>query len=285
MMSSKFEDESTLVDDVSVPSPVGSLCSSTDSSSSSSGGGIADNEESTFSTNGSGSFVSNNSNPTFDDDETTLPSSSIFQHYGNNEVQSSVLTQPFTSVSSSTTATKFSLGVDDLRRLARLGRNASIRDTCQLPETISKADIHVQVDIDERSRSKNGGKLEEGIKEAIRDDLSAVYSSDSESAKLFLCVVVVVMADGSFLRSLSDRYGVIGLAEIGLVWRLFDADDLTVFNGGLVVKTEEVATGIFDLIILPTRGRRCLLDRLVPRVANDIMSRIADENDELLVEI
>jgi hypothetical protein len=280
------DDESTIFD-FSVPSPVASSSCSSSGSTGSSGGGIADDEESSAaSVFASGSFVSNTLN-TFDDDETTLNSLSIFQHDDNDVDPSSLLrNKPFTTSSKSTTSTKFSLGLDNLRRVARLGRNASIKDKCQLPPNISKTDIYVQVDIDEgATSSRKCGKLDEVIKEAIHDDLSAVYSADSKSAKLFLCVVIVVMTDGSFLRTLSDRDGVIGLAEIGLVWRLFDADDLTVFNGGLVVKTKEVATGLFDLMIIPNRGRQCLLNRLVPRVANDIMSRIADKNDELLVEI
>lgn len=299
MASTKLIDHefSIFAHDTTVSSPVASACSTSSSSasssssssrsSSSSGGGVADDEED-GSTNASASFLSGFGNE--DDDETTLASTSFFRSYYRDEQASSILSKPFTSLS--TTSTKFSLGLDDLRRYARLGRNATIKDKCRLPPNISKADIHVQVDIDERARSSSrilrtdNHNLEEVIQEAIRDDLSAVYSADAKSAKLFLCVVIVVMADGSFFRTLSDRDNVIGLAEIGLVWRLFDADDLSVFNGGLIVKTEEVATSLFDLMmILPTRGRDCLLNRLVPRVANDIMSRIADANDELLVEI
>lgn len=143
----------------------------------------------------------------------------------------------------------------------------------------------MQVDIDEQATSRTSRKLEGMITEAIRDDLSAVYSADSESAKLFLCVVVVVMADGSILSTLSDKESVIGLVEIGLVWHLFDGDDLTVFNGGLVVKTEEVSTSLFDFITIPNRGRHCLLDRLVPRVTNEIMSRIAHGKEDLRMEV
>ena len=221
-----------------------------------------------------------------DDDTTIVASSSCFGQYYNGK-ESLIPPKGCHSTLStrSKTSTKLSLRLDDVRRLARLGRNATIRKKCRLPASISKADIHVQLDIDECARAGSSGGLEETIRDAIQDDLSTVYSADARSAKLILCIVVVVVADGSFLRTLSDRDGVIGLAEIGLAWRLFEADDLTVYDGGLVVQTEEVATRILDFITFTNTGRACLLNRLVPRVANDIMSRIADANEDLLVEI
>jgi hypothetical protein len=150
---------------------------------------------------------------------------------------------------------------------------------------ISKADIHVTVDIDQKL---NCGKFEESILEALLDDLRTVYSADSQSAKFFLCVVIVNVTDGSFIQSLWDRTGVMGLAEIGLVWRLFEADDLTVYDGGLVVKSQDVVASapVFDIsVAMGIRGRDYLLNKLAPCVANDIMSHIADANDALLCEI
>jgi hypothetical protein len=79
-----------------------------------------------------------------------------------------------------------------------------------------------------------------------------------------------------------------GLAEIGLVWRLFEADDLTVYDGGLVVKSQDVVASapVFDIsVAMGIRGRDYLLNKLAPCVANDIMSHIADANDALLCEI
>jgi hypothetical protein len=107
----------------------------------------------------------------------------------------------------------------------------------------------------------------------------------NKSAKLFLCIVIVAMSDGSLWKSLLDWEGVIGQAEIGLVWRLFEADNLTVYGGGLIVQTEQVSTSMFDFVSMTNDGKECLLNRLVPRVANDVVSRIADSNEDLLVEI
>jgi hypothetical protein len=180
-----------------------------------------------------------------------------------------------------------SLMMDEVRDLARMGHNASLKNKCRLPRDILKSDIHVQVDIDERARAKKATigqrRTEESIKDAIRDDLQTVYSATAESAKLVLCIVIVLMADGSLVRALWDDDGVAGLAEVGLVWRLFEADDLRVYEGGLVVQSEDVGPSLYDFF--RNKGRRCLLDKLVPRVANDIMSRIGDSNEDLLVEI
>jgi hypothetical protein len=180
-----------------------------------------------------------------------------------------------------------SLMVDEVRDLARMGHNASLKNKCRLPRDILKSDIHVQVDIDERARAKKATigqrRTEESIKDAIRDDLQTVYSASAESAKLVLCIVIVLMADGSLVRALWDYDGVAGLAEVGLVWRLFEADDLRVYEGGLVVQSEDVGSSLYDFF--RNKGRRCLLDKLVPRAANEIMSQIGDSNEELLVEI
>lgn len=180
---------------------------------------------------------------------------------------------------------KLSLYLDDVRELVRMGRNATVKKKCRLPASISKDDIYVQVDFDESARSSQNREMEQIVQDAIRDDLKAVYPADAESAKLFLCIVIVVMSDGSLWRSLLDWDGVIGQAEIGLVWRLFEADNLTVYGGGLIVQTEQVATNILDFVSMTNDGKKCLLDRLAPRVANDVVSRIADSNEDLLVEI
>lgn len=180
---------------------------------------------------------------------------------------------------------KLSLHLDDVRELVRLGRNATVKKKCRLPSSISKDDIYVQVDFDESARSSHNREMEQIVQDAIRDDLKAVYSANAESAKLFLCIVIVAMSDGSLWKSLLDWEGVIGQAEIGLVWRLFEADNLTVYGGGLVVQTEQVSTSIFDFVSMTNDGKECLLNRLVPRVANDLVSRIADSNEDLLVEI
>ena len=77
--------------------------------------------------------------------------------------------------------------------------------------------------------------------------------------------------------------GLLGCLRLGFVWRLFEADDLRVYEGGLVVQSEDVGFTFLDLF--RNQGRSCLLDKLVPKVATDIMSRIGDSNEQLLVEI
>jgi hypothetical protein len=178
---------------------------------------------------------------------------------------------------------KLSFMLDEVRHLARLGHNATLKSKCRLPKNVLKSDIHVDVDIDERARNPGQRRLEDNILEDIQDDLATVYSASKDSAKLVLCIVIVVLTDGSLSRILYDSYGVAGLAEIGLVWRLFEADDLKVYEGGLVVQRQDFGYSVLDL--LRFRGRSCLLDKLVPRVANDVMSRIGGANEELLVEI
>ena len=145
------------------------------------------------------------------------------------------------------------------------------------------------MDFDERARGKTltstGGqrRLEESVKEAIRDDLQSVYYATEASAKLILCIVIVVMNDGSLSRALLDSEHVAGFAEIGLVWRLFGADDLKVYEGGLLVQTEDFEYSFLDLF--QSTGRECLMEKLVPRVANNIATRLGESNEELFVEI
>lgn len=277
--------------DTDQPITVASSCSSSSSGSSGATSSTSD-EDSSFSSGSSTVSTGRRSQAaciSYDeedkDDETTASSSLFLDLSYEDEEGENESISIRKSNSSSETVTKLSLRLDDVRRLARLGRNATLRNKRRLPVSINKADIHVQVDIDERALCDSTRELGDIVRHAIQDDLATVYSADAESAKLTLCIVIVVMADGSFYRSLTDQDAVMGLAEIGLVWRLFEADDLTVYDGGLVVQTEEVANSLLDIIFLLTRGRGCLLNRLVPRVANGIMSRIADANDELLVEI
>jgi hypothetical protein len=178
---------------------------------------------------------------------------------------------------------KLSFMLDEVRHLARLGRNATLKSKCRLPSNVLKSDIHVHVDIDERARNPGQRPLEENILEAIKDDLSTVYSASKDSAKLVLCIVIVVLTDGSLSRIFWDSDGVAGLAEIGLTWRLFEAEDLKVYEGGLLVQRQDFGYSVLDFFRF--QGRALLLDKLVPRVANDVMSRIGGANEELLVEI
>jgi hypothetical protein len=180
---------------------------------------------------------------------------------------------------------KLSFMLDDVRRLARVGDNAICKTIYKLAKGVSKSDIHVlTTDMDERARGKSKSrKLEESVQTAITEDLRMVYSASAQDAKFILATVIVLFTDGSLSRTLWDSEGVAGLAEIGLVWRLFEADNLKVYGGGLVVKKKDVGYGIWD--VFANKGQACLLESLVPRVANGIMSRIGDSNSDLLVEI
>lgn len=219
-----------------------------------------------------------------DDEDFTLAASTFVEEDKEIPVERASTMKSMQS-DTSTSTTKLSMELDSVLKLVRLGKNASLRRTCQLPFSISKSDIHVKVDIDQQLKR---GEFGESVRIAIQDDLRDVYSATSETAKLFLCVVIVVMSDGSLFGSMADNNQVMGLAEIGLVWRLFEADDLTVYDGGVVVKSQDIlpSIGLFDLFVpMGTRGRQFILSKLAPRVANDIMSRIADSNDELMMEI
>lgn len=186
---------------------------------------------------------------------------------------------------SSLTQAKLSFMLDDVRLLARLGHNAACKNIYKLEKGVSTSDIHVlPTDMDERGRGKSKSKqLEESVQIAITEDLRVVYSASVQDAKFILATVIVLLTDGSLSHTFWDTEGVAGLAEIGLVWRLFEADTLKVYGGGLVVQKKDVGYGIWD--VFANKGQLCLLKTLVPRVADGIMSRIGDSNSDLLVEI
>lgn len=187
---------------------------------------------------------------------------------------------------SSSEMAKLSFMLDDVRYLARLGNNAACKNIYKLAKGVSKNDIHVlTTDIDDRARGKSKSRqLEESsIQTAITEDLRMVYSASAQDAKYILATVIVLLTDGSLSQTFWDPESVAGLAEIGLVWRLFEADNLKVYGGGLVVQRKDSGYGIWD--VFANKGQACLLETLVPRVANGIMSRIGDSNSDLLVEI
>lgn len=261
-----------------------STCSSSSTGTSSAGCSSADEESSCFS---KGETTTTFSAGYYGEDEVTLGSLASSGPKGRGGIKSShsLSQQQWSITCRKRGKKKLSLHLDDVRELIRLGRNATVKKKYRLPSSISKDDIYVQVDFDESVRSNHNREMEQIVQDAIRDDLKAVYCADAESAKLCLCIVIVAMSDGSLWRSLLEWDGVIGLAEIGLVWRLFEADNLTVYGGGLVVQSEQVGTNIMDFISMTNDGKECLLNRLVPRIANDVVSRIADSNEDLLVEI
>ena len=184
-------------------------------------------------------------------------------------------------------ASKLCFRLDEIGQLARFGRNATLKQTSKIPKDILKSDIHVIVDIDEPARVTNPSqerrKEEQMILDSIRDDLQSVYTATAESAKVFLVIVIVLLEDGSLSNRLSDSEGVPGLVELAVAWRLFHGDDLTVYQGGLVVQSEDSSYHIQD--IHQSRGQKCLTEILAPKIANDIMSRIGNNHSyDLLAE-
>jgi hypothetical protein len=149
---------------------------------------------------------------------------------------------------------KLSFMLDDVLYLARVGDNAACKNIYKLPKGISKSDIHVlKVDIDERARGKSL-HLVEGVQTAITEDLRLVYSAAShQDAKFTLATVIVLLTDGSLAHTFWDTEGVAGLAEIGVVWRLFETDTLKVYGGGLVVQKK--MSGMVSWMSLTTRAK------------------------------
>lgn len=187
---------------------------------------------------------------------------------------------------SSSEMAKLSFMLDDVRYLARVGDNATCKNIYKLAKGVRTSDIHVSTtDMDERARGKSKSRQlqEESVQTAITEDLRMIYSASAQDAKFILATVIVLLTDGSLSHTFWDTENVAGLAEIGLVWRLFEADNLKVYGGGLIVQRKDFGCSIWD--VFANKGQDCLLETLVPRVANGIMSRIGDSNSDLLVEI
>jgi hypothetical protein len=77
--------------------------------------------------------------------------------------------------------------------------------------------------------------------------------------------------------------GRVGLAEIALNWRLFGADDLKLYHGGLTVQRKDFGFGPIELT--ESEGQHILISKLAPRATNDIVRQIGDVNEDFLAEV
>jgi hypothetical protein len=150
--------------------------------------------------------------------------------------------------------------------------------------------------------------FEETIRKCILDDLQSIYTAPLTTAKVVLCIVICSLSDGTINHSIrSNRCGggggshwmgekimmeeeqedsyhnAVGVIDIALNWRLFDADNLKVYEGGLIVQRSDYGSGPFELT--DSECRDILLTKLAPRAANVIMRKIGSVSEDLLVEV
>jgi hypothetical protein len=124
--------------------------------------------------------------------------------------------------------------------------------------------------------------FEEAIRQGMTDDLRSMYTATPETAKLVLCVVICVLSDGTMEHTFWSG-GRVGLAEIALNWRLFGADDLKLYHGGLAVQRKDFGFGPIELT--EAEGQHILISKLAPRATNDIVRQIGDVNEDFLAEV
>ena len=132
------------------------------------------------------------------------------------------------------------------------------------------------------TRSLQHRDFEESVRQGILDDLKSIYTATPETAKLVLCIVICVLSDGSKENTYWSG-GRVGLAELALNWRLFGADDLKVYEGGLTVQRKDFGFGPLELS--EDEGEFYLVNHLAPRAANDIVRRIGGVNEDFMAEI
>jgi hypothetical protein len=124
--------------------------------------------------------------------------------------------------------------------------------------------------------------FEQAVEQGILDDLKSIYTATPETAKLVLCIVICILSDGS-VRHTSRVGGRLGLCELALNWRLFGADDLKVYQGGLTVQRKDFGFGPLELT--EAEGEYFMVSLMAPRAANDIVRRIGGTNQDFLAEI
>jgi hypothetical protein len=125
-------------------------------------------------------------------------------------------------------------------------------------------------------------EFEEGVQQAILDDLKSIYTATPDTAKLVLCIVICILSDGSMQHTFRVG-GRVGLAELALNWRLFGADDLKVYEGGLTVQRKDFGFGPLELT--EAEGEFYIMSKMAPRAAYDIVRRIGGSNEDFLAEI
>jgi hypothetical protein len=132
------------------------------------------------------------------------------------------------------------------------------------------------------NQSTKRHNFEEAVRQGILDDLRSIYTATPETAKLVLCIVICVLSDGSMQHTFWSG-GRVGLAELALNWRLFGADDLKVYEGGLVVQRKDFGFG--PLALSQAEGEYYMVTKMAPLAANDIVRLIGGSSEECMVEI
>lgn len=124
--------------------------------------------------------------------------------------------------------------------------------------------------------------FEQAVQQAILDDLKSIYTATPDSAKLVLCIVICILSDGSMQHTYQVG-GRVGLAELALNWRLFGADDLKVYDGGLTVQRKDFGFGPLELT--EAEGEFYMMRNMAPQAAYDIVRRLGGSNEDFLAEI
>ena len=132
------------------------------------------------------------------------------------------------------------------------------------------------------NQSAKRRNFEEAVRQGIQDDLRSIYTATPETAKLVLCIVICVLSDGSMQHTFWSG-GRVGLAELALNWRLFGADDLKMYEGGLVVQRKDFGFG--PLALSQAEGEYFMVTKMAPLAANDIVRRIGGASEDCMVEI
>ena len=210
--------------------------------------------------------------------------------------------------------------LDEVHELAKIGQNATLQTDQTVPDGIYKHQIYVDVDIDDDALvicSGEGGLMHnddvdlvddrttttntlmaDAVISTIRDDLTSVYTAPSmESAELVLCIVIVTLSDGLVSHCMDVLPSATSTkeqpkknrqpekAEIGLTWQLFEPDTLQVYGGGLITQQEPIDDGFSARNRRRCdAGQRCLIEKIAPRIASKVTSKIGGENEELFAE-
>lgn len=123
--------------------------------------------------------------------------------------------------------------------------------------------------------------FEQAVQQSICEDLQSMYTGTPDTAKLVLCIVICILSDGSMHHTYCVG-GRVGLAELALNWRLFGADDLKVYNGGLTVQRKDFGFGPLELT--EAEGEYYVINKMAPQAANDIVRRIGGANEDFLAD-
>ena len=241
---------------------------------------------------------------TFSQETTSTTKSSITDRSheggGNSSAKSAVksLSKRNQNGSSSSSHMKWKKLRKHAPRLARMGQNVLVKNSnhVRLPYGLSKYEVLVDVKLDKRVQSSSyvGKKVQKALQEELRTSYCCLKD---DNPCFVLKVEIVLVADGTLSQSMLDGDSVVGLTELGCIWSLrksaatsarkpkaesFDDKDQKgpkdhsyhFFEGGLVAEYEDVGYGFTDILFGNNKGEQCLLETLVPRLANAIVSKI-----------